>query len=63
MTVKAKWQTNEHTVYWVIDGVTVKTEKYFMVIRSMYIFLPLKRATLFPNGKQFQNPCLTAMLL
>lgn len=29
MTVKAKWQTNEHTVYWVIDGVTVKTEKYF----------------------------------
>ena len=28
LTVKAKWQVNEHKVFWVIDGVTVKTESY-----------------------------------
>lgn len=28
LTVKAKWDTNSHNVYWVIDGETVKTETY-----------------------------------
>lgn len=28
LTVKAKWDTNVHNVYWVIDGETVKTETY-----------------------------------
>lgn len=28
LTVKAKWDTNTHNVYWVIDGETAKTEVY-----------------------------------